>query len=696
MARLPAETIATFLGQTPLLKNCELDLLFDLAQAAEQSSYSQGEVILKPGRPTSQLGLLHRGRASLRLVNAATGTQKQLEQLLPGDPFGEVGMLLGTANPLSVVAEEDCTAILMSGPALERALKKTPELSLILAKRISSRFIQVSMLGLSASPAIAVKEVEKKAPEPARPQPQKQSVEPQKGQMLFVECSMYEITEKLVQMIPTDLMHQHRMIPLKLDGQKLHVGMVNPNSLQAIRDLRRVLHSVDPVPFAISSDDFAQTFMRLGIDRNAAKADRRRGATRYEKIIYEVEQERGDGKKKGQIVIGEEVIVLLDKIFLEALDMRASDIHIEPESNGVRVRYRVSGTLIERSEYVSASFATPLIARIKVLAELDITERRLPQDGRILAQIGKNELNLRVSTMAVARGEKAVLRIIDPSDIMRPLHRIFLNPNVSEGVRRTLSNPYGAIVVAGPTGSGKSCTLYSMLNERKSTRPDTNIVTVEDPVEYMLKGVTQVPVNPKVGLEFSNVLRGLMRQDPDVIMIGELRDSETAQIMVEAALTGHLALTSTHANDATAVIQRLQHLGSDEVLLSQALSLIVVQRLARRLCPSCTKEEEVSPAMKESLAARRIIKSASGPLSLPRSIGCQSCNGEGYIGRVAVQELLWIDGRVRIALASGAKPKELLGVAAEAGCFNSFAQSAAYLMARRQITPADALLVVAG
>jgi type IV pilus assembly protein PilB len=298
---------------------------------------------------------------------------------------------------------------------------------------------------------------------------------------------------------------------------------------------------------------------------------------------------------------------------------------------------------------------------------------------------------MRISVMPASRGQKIVIRIIDPGNALRPLKQVFLTPAILDAVNNVISGPYGAVVVAGPTGSGKSSSLYAMLTERHRSRSDSSIVTVEDPVEYELEQITQVPVTPQLG--FAAILRGLLRQDPDVMMIGELRDAETALIMTEAALTGHLVFTSTHGSDVMAVIQRLYHFGIDHVLVSQALSLIIVQRLARRLCPTCCQVSPVGTNLLESLSARG-IKLPPGTTELPRPVGCESCGRSGYMGRVAVQEMLQLDDVLRTALAADATPTDLLKKARQRRRYVSFAESTTFLMQQRILSPSDALLAL--
>jgi type II secretory ATPase GspE/PulE/Tfp pilus assembly ATPase PilB-like protein len=690
MQRVPEETVKVFLEQTPLLRGMHPGLPGKLAPHVEQKGFVAGQAIVPPGIATSGIGFLLSGRATLRLVNSAAGSDSLLEELLPGDAFGEIGLLLGRASPLSVMAEEDCHTLHLRADIVENVLSAVPGVAHALAKRLASRLVQVAVMGARSAPA-----PRPTAAQPVVPAPGAPAAAPGptlgKGEIRFVEIAAFSVTGKLLDLIPPRLIWQHRMLPLELRGKTLVVGMVSPNSTEARQELRRVLHNVDPEIVAVGADDFNQTLVRLKLDvgdRGGGGA----GPRQAPRPSYLAENRRE--LEKAQLIIGEEVVNLLDRILLEAMERGASDVHIEPEVSTVRVRFRVQGMLHERREAIPASFAAPLVARIKVLADLDITERRLPQDGRIVAQIARREYNFRVSTLTASRGEKVVIRILDPTDVMRPLGQIFLDGQVSDMVERAIAAPHGAIVVAGPTGSGKSSTLYSLLNQRRTARPDNNVVTVEDPVEYSLPGITQVPVVPKVGLDFPVVLRALMRQDPDVVMIGELRDSVSATIAVEASLTGHLVLTSIHGSSVVAVLQRLQHLGCDPTLLGQALNLIIVQRLVPRLCPSCVTEEEVAPALLENLRERQLV-GAEGGARLPRAPGCEACERTGRKGRVAVIEALaWTDD-LRGALSAKIDPAELLQRAARRNQLVSLNHSARLLMARKLLAPADALLAVA-
>lgn len=683
----PPNKLVAVLERIPFLQSCQSEDLYYLARHTEHLKREARSVLVEAGKPVDRVFILLQGRASLVVRNVAQRKQQQLERLRPGDLFGDTAFLLGTATPISVIAETSCQVLAIESRAFEKVFTRSPDVILALAHRAASRFARVAMLGIGAG------EISEPDAEAARsPAPAPAQREARGDQIVWVDPSDYKITKDLLSLIPTDLVRKHRILPLELSDTTLLVGMVNPRSVEARQELKRVLHSVDPEVVAISADDFSQAYVSLKLAPDEARGKVDKGA-RGGKPIYSAEIEKS--LDKSQAVMGSEVIGLFDRILLEGVERGASDIHIEPDASGVTVRYRIQGSLYPRKEYISLSYAPALLTRVKVLAELDITDRRLPQDGRILVRLANQELNLRVSTMAVARGEKAVIRIIDSSDAMRPLHQVFINKKQEDTVRSVLAQPFGAVIVAGPTGSGKSSTLYAMLNERRVARRDTNIVTVEDPPEYLIQGVSQVAVNPRIGFDFNAALRGLMRQDPDVIMIGELRDDRTTSTMIEAALTGHLVLTSIHGNTAASVIQRFQHMGINPILLSQGLSLIVVQRLARRLCTNCAVEAPAAPTLAENLIARKVLPRGGGATKLPRPVGCPSCHNTGYTGRIAVQEVLELDDAVRIKLAENAPPAELIAVAKKSRCFTSLAEAAAHLMTRRLISPSDALLIVA-
>ena len=510
------------------------------------------------------------------------------------------------------------------------------------------------------------------------------------GSPRMVRVSAYEINDKLLQVIPARTIAMQRLLPLELRGKALTVGMVDPWNGPAQNELRRLLTTVDLQFVAISADDFNEAFVRLRID--PAVSNRQLApVTTPESLQYEVNVDEAPTKQVN--VIGDEVVQLANRLICAAIDRQASDVHIEGEPTGVKVRFRVGGALQDWETLVAQSFAKGLVARLKVLAGLDITERRLPQDGRIGLRVGRREIDLRVATMPTLRGEKVVLRLFEAANMLRPLESIFVEPKTLAIVRAALDRPYGAIVVAGPTGSGKSSTLYACLNERKKSRPDTNTVTVEDPIEYRLGGATQVQVNHAVDLGFARILRGMLRQDPDVIMVGEVRDGDTAQLALEAAMTGHLLLTSMHANTAIAALQRLENLGCPRPLIAQSLALVLVQRLARKLCPRCVKTEVPPPLLLDSLAARGLADKAA-PVPMPRAVGCGECNGTGWSGRVAVLEAFELKDNARNMLMAGSSLGDIEKQAVDAGALLPFRRYAGVLMARNLIAPSEALLVV--
>ena len=646
------------------------------------SEHGAGTVIVRAGTPDGQIGILLAGRATIRQVNVTTGAATVLEEVRVGDFFGEVAALLGTAQAHEVFAEDDCVVLSVGKDVIAQLATKIAPFAHALARRAAMRSVQAGVAAFrGAGPSTPP------PPVTAPPAPAPAAA----AGIRFVRVSAYEPGERELTLVPARTLSQHRMLPLELAGSRLTVGLVDPFSAPALNELRRLLPAVELDVVAIGADDFQEAFVRLRIDPAVA--------SRAQMMITSPEQLQFDSAvdeppPKAVNVMGDEVVQLASRIIAAAIDRQASDIHLEADPTAVKVRFRIQGGLQDWETLVAASFARGLVARFKVLAGLDITERRLPQDGRIGIRVGKREVDLRVSTLPTLRGEKVVMRLFEAGNMMRPLESIFVDARTLAVVRAALDKPYGAMIVAGPTGSGKSSTLYACLNERRRARPDTNVITVEDPIEYRLPGCTQVQVNHGVELGFAKVLRAFLRQDPDVILVGEVRDGETAVLALEAAMTGHLLFTSLHANNAVAAIQRLENLGCSRTLIAQAVSLILVQRLARKLCPRCARTELPAPLLLDSLAARGLVDRASA-VPLPRAVGCGECNGTGYLGRVAVLEAFELKDNARAMLMAGLPLGELEKHATDGGALTPFRRYASALMARNLISPSEALLVVA-
>lgn len=698
-----AGSIEAFLEGCPLFRGCDRGVIERVGPHCERGDVAAGQPILRAGAAAEGLVLLYAGKATVQMVNAVTGAAVQVETLHPGDHAGDVPALLKSAQPYAVIADTPCTVLRLRADLVETLTARVPAFSLALARRLAARSVALGVLALRSpsntpAPALGAAPINPlrgptgTAPRPGAP-PAAVTPSPSQG-LRFVEVSDYDPDPRVVAMVPAKVVLQHRVFPLRLDGARLTVGMVSPRSPVALSELQRVLPNVTLDVVAIAADDFSQSVLRHRVEA-PARGDGLRDAkgVSAESLTFDVTDSEREPDKAVRVV-GDEVVRAVNRIIAAGLSHEASDIHVEPEAAGVRVRFRVQGVLHDWSETLPPSFARGVVARLKVLAGLDITDRRLPQDGRIGMTAGAREVDLRVSTLPSSRGEKAVLRVFEAGGMMRGIDEVFVDPQVANLARKALHRPHGGVVVAGGTGSGKSSTLYGMLHERRKARPDSNVLLVEDPIEYRLQGVTQVQVNAAVGLGFAEVLRAALRQDPDVIAVGETRDAATAQMALEAAMTGHLLLTSLHANDVAAALQRLESLGCSRTLISQSLALVLVQKLVRRLCRECLRVEAPPSAVVESLAARRLVERGAAP-SLPRAVGCEACQGTGYQGRVLVVEHLQVSEATRDALMAGEALGDILRAAQERRAWQPFHASAALLMARKLISPSEALLAVA-
>lgn len=640
-----------------------------------------GTVLVHAGSREQNIGILMRGEASVTTVDPASGSRRTLFTIAAGEHFGEVGTLLGESQPYDVVADSSCVVLTLRQAAVDQLCRKIPAFAQALAASLADRLVKTSTSRPPPPPTgVAVVGDRPSAP-------------PHTGEPIpFVRISSYDLNEAVLETVPAQLIQQHRMIPLHLRDDVLTIGMVDPYNEAGLRDLRRVLHNAQPKVVAISSEDFRTVARRLKL-HGSTQSERRGPRVDPNTVVFDEADAKRDSDRAMQRA-GEQVVALAAEVVATGLERGASDIHLEPERRGVRIRFRVNGLLFDWEQTVQVQLARALIARFKVLAGLDIAERRRPQDGRIGVTVGRRDVDLRVSTLPASEGEKLVMRVFEASAMLRPLEQIFVEQGVLRAMQDVLQRPYGAIVVAGPTGSGKTSTLYAALHERQKIRTDTNIITVEDPIEYRLDGVTQVQVNHQIGLGFAQVLRAMLRQDPDVVMVGEVRDEDTAQLALEAAMTGHLVFTSIHANNAAAVIQRFENFGCNRTVIAESLALVLIQRLARRLCPHCTIVDAVPELLRDALVARKLYD-PNNPHAFPRAPGCDMCNQTGFLGRVAILESMRLTDEVRSMLMANCPLGEAIELANRTGALVQFPHYASFMMEQRLIGPAEALLSVA-
>jgi type IV pilus assembly protein PilB len=690
--KVPVPSVEAFLSRAVLFRKCDPAIITKVAPLFLGLECPKGAPLLQAGVLNDGLGIVFSGRVALLLPDGS-----EAEALHSGDHFGEAALLTGEPSPYSAVTMEPSRILWLPGAIAQSMFGKVPAITDALGRRLAAQVGRLAVMQrapIAVAPApVAAEAAAEAEPEPVPGQPTLGPAQPSRPVVPFVELADYDLQPAVLSLIPTKLVRLHRILPLALDGHNLTVGMVAPHNTAALSELRRTLQTVEIAVVAISQDDFNHAVTRFRLDTAVAAKQGKGPSLNPDSLVFETTaEERDPAPTRG---VGDEVIRFVNRLIVAGLDREASDIHIEPTAGAPRVRFRINGSLEEWGEPMPSSAALKAVsARIKVLAGLDITERRLPQDGRIGLAAGKRDIDLRVSTLPANRGEKIVLRILESAGSTRPLEQIFFEANTLQSVRRVLNRPYGAILVGGPTGSGKTSTLYSALNERKITRPDTNIMMVEDPIEYRLQGVTQVQVNPGAGLSFAHALRAMLRQDPDVIVVGETRDNETAQLALESSMTGHLVLTSLHANNAVGGIQRLENLGCGRQLIAQSLALVLVQRLVRKLCPNCRQVGPTPSALLETLVARKVIDPRINP-PLPHAVGCEACGRTGYVGRAVVVESLSITDEVRNALAAGRSLSEVEAVGLSTRALTPYSTYAAHLLSRQIISVSEALLTLA-
>ena len=490
-----------------------------------------------------------------------------------------------------------------------------------------------------------------------------------------INLSRIAIAPDVLELIHRDLCHNHKIVPVARLENKLFLAMADPLNVLAIDDVRNALEgkngfrNVEVTPLIATEKNIADKLHQIDTGRagsmediinDAARvAENEADAENLETVKDDVEEVNLD--KLTASVEEAPVIKLANLILVQAIKDRASDIHIEPFEKMVRLRYRVDGALIDKVP-PPKNLIVPLVSRLKIMSCLDIAERRLPQDGRMRVKVGGRDFDLRVSFLPTVHGEKCVLRVLDKANLSASMEKIGMDADTYRRFKAAVDAPHGLLLVTGPTGSGKTTTLYSALNELNN--PEYNIITVEDPVEFQVPGINQVAVKKEIGLTFGNALRSILRQDPDIVMIGEIRDTETAEIAVEAALTGHQVLSTMHCNDAAGAIARLDDMGIAPFLISSSVIIACAQRLMRRICPHCKEPVSYPPTMFRDLG---ITPDFFAGTAVYRGRGCERCNNTGYSGRAAIVEAMTVTDEIRKLIISRASAMEISKVAIAQG-----------------------------
>jgi type IV pilus assembly protein PilB len=603
-----------------------------VAGKVQEKVYPSNTVILKEGSPGDYMFFVRTGEVEVKKREATLGIDLAIARLGPGDCFGEMALLTGRPRAATVTATQATTLFLLLKTDFEGLVSQHPSISISLNKVLANRI---------------------------------EETDSQRG-LGFASLARLRIDRKLLQLLPKHVMTQFKVLPVAFSRNTLTLAMVDPGNLPAMDEVRKLIKGVAIEPVIVTQEDHARflkdDYPLLAGETAPGKVESESppNLNLFQSEFLDDLQAEDDTKDIGIVeeeAEGAPIVRLTNSIIAYALKKGASDIHIEPMERNVRVRYRVDG-ILQEGQVLPKKVLLPLVSRIKIVSRLDITERRLPQDGRISQKEGQKSVDFRISTIPTKYGEKAVMRILDKGNASLGLDRFITHKPVLKLVREMIRQPYGIIYVTGPTGSGKTTTLYSALAELN--KKDINISTVEDPVEYDLEGINQVQVNADIGLDFARVLRAFLRQDPDIMLVGETRDAGTAKITIEAALTGHLVFTTLHANDAPGACTRLTDMGVEPFLISSSIIGVIAQRLVRQICRECIESYMPEAAAADYLGIPRGV-------TLYRGRGCESCGFTGYGGRIAVFEVLRVSESIRRLVAERHSAREVREEAIKSG-----------------------------
>jgi type IV pilus assembly protein PilB len=639
------------IGELPLFAGLSPAEITEIESRMRRREYPPQQTIVREGGPGDAAFLVVSGLVAVRHKDPDSGVEFLLAELGPGQMFGEMALITGKPRAATVVAVEQTSCTVLERVEFERALQQYPGIAIALARVMAERLEKTN----------------------------------RNAGIDFVNLARLKIDPRVLTLLPGPLVKKHRCVPISFINNRLTLAMTDPNNIIAFDDIRRVLKGVMIEPAVVTEDDFKRFLSTTYADavaraeqappasgspapkrpepRAAAKADLAATVDLLQsEIIRELQltEDQTVVETKQDLMIASEdapIIKLSNSLLGLAIKQGASDIHIEPMEQEVTLRYRIDGVL-QVVQRLPKRVQMGLVSRLKILSKLDIAEKRLPQDGRFSVTLEGKPIDFRVSTVPGKWGEKIVLRILDKSNTQLGLDKLITHQPTLDLVREMIAQPYGIIYVTGPTGSGKTTTLYSALAEIND--PGVNIATAEDPIEYDLAGITQIQVNPAIDLTFASVLRAFLRQDPDVMLVGETRDKETAHTAVEAALTGHLVFTTLHTNSAAVAFTRLAEMGIEPFLVSSSTIGVVAQRLARRLCPNCRE-----PYEPDSETQRYFGLPPGTTLYCAR--GCSNCGGKGVKGRVGIYEVMRLTPGLRQLVAKGVPADDLHAAAVAAG-----------------------------
>ena len=647
---MPAKSVTKdWLSQIDLFAGLTKDQLKKLVSLAQKKRFKKGETVFKQGDPSEDFQIIQSGEFDVFLWDHIMKIERPLSQLKPGEMFGEIGVLTGEGRSASVRCVADGATWSWEHQRFVEFLEKNQKGGLALARTLAHR--------LNASTK-------------AR-------------QIPLEHITSHDITAELVQLLPLKVILQYEVLPLSQEGNIVKIGMVEPTDLIARNTVLSFLklYAVEWVCLAKPEFELFRDEQLRDLAGELAASDR--GARLS--ISYELGVEGFDSEDSP------EVVQVFDQHVRGAIDAGASDLHYEPGPDGVRVRARIDGRLVDLAPPLEPVEFRPIVSRIKVLCDLNITERRLPQDGSMRIGFGERLIDLRVSCLPTPRGESVVMRFLDPQNRSLRLESLVLSEPIAEWVREQFMHPGGLVLATGPTGSGKTTTLYAGIQARLEGDPTVKLVTVEDPVEYEFNGATQVQVNEPLGLTFSKVLRSLLRQDPNLILLGEMRDHESMEIAFEAALTGHFVMSSLHTNDTFETITRLRQQGIPNYLIASCLRGVISQRLVPKLCYACSAKQKADKETLERLRQIGVCGARETP-SVWRSKGCSNCLNIGSKGRVGLYEILAISPVLGTGIEQGLSERELESKVV-AGDFLPMRRYARFLLDNALVSPEELVKV---